>query len=341
MIAQSGDLGVSGYVAQSFAEGAIGYVNYSYSLGAQFPVAKVLNAAGYYTEPTPENVAVSLLKAKINTDAGLRRVPDPAARRRLHRPRQAQLPAVVVLVLHPPDQGQGPVQRRRRAGPSAPSPTTPCARPSSSRRRSATRRCRSTWCRPASSRSARSPAWSSRTSTSRPARTRPSRPTAPTCWPRTRPRPRSATRRARRSARTGTGGVRSVTTPVNTARPAQGSGAAATLGGRLRHGRRQQRDVRSGRRALGRHRGGRGRRSDRRHGRCRRTRSVRGARLGRHGRRCGLRCRHWRVRRGPRGGEPANGSEPDGRTGGRRPPPCWPALRVEPVRWAWSSSSYF
>lgn len=66
MIGQNGDLGVSGYVAQNFAEGAIGYVNFSYALGSQFPVAKVLNAAGYYTEPTPENVAVSLLKAKIN-----------------------------------------------------------------------------------------------------------------------------------------------------------------------------------------------------------------------------------------------------------------------------------
>ncbi|MCU1392679.1 MAG: Phosphate transporter substrate-binding protein [Ilumatobacteraceae bacterium] len=69
MIGQSGDLGVAGYVAQGFAEGAIGYVNYSYALGNQFPVAKVLNAAGYYTEPTPSNVAVSLLAAKINTDA--------------------------------------------------------------------------------------------------------------------------------------------------------------------------------------------------------------------------------------------------------------------------------
>ena len=68
MIAQSGDLGVAGYVSQGFAEGAIGYVNYSYALGAAFPVAKVLNAAGFYTEPTPENVAVSLLKARINTD---------------------------------------------------------------------------------------------------------------------------------------------------------------------------------------------------------------------------------------------------------------------------------
>ncbi len=68
MISQSGDLGISGYVSQGFAEGAIGYVNYSYALGVQFPVVKMLNAAGYYTEPTPQNVAVSLLQARINTD---------------------------------------------------------------------------------------------------------------------------------------------------------------------------------------------------------------------------------------------------------------------------------
>ncbi|MEV0183912.1 phosphate ABC transporter substrate-binding protein PstS [Streptomyces sp. NPDC050625] len=68
MIAQSGDLGVAGYVAQNYGEGAIGYVNYSYALNAHYPVAKVLNHSGYYTEPTPQNVAVSLLKAKINTD---------------------------------------------------------------------------------------------------------------------------------------------------------------------------------------------------------------------------------------------------------------------------------
>ncbi|MFD8723343.1 phosphate ABC transporter substrate-binding protein PstS [Streptomyces sp. NPDC059629] len=68
MIAQSGDLGVAGYIAQSYGEGAIGYVNYSYALNAHYPVAKVLNHAGYYTEPTPQNVAVSLLKAKINTN---------------------------------------------------------------------------------------------------------------------------------------------------------------------------------------------------------------------------------------------------------------------------------
>lgn len=67
MIAQSGDLGVAGYVSQSYAAGSIGYVNYSYALNAGFPVAQMLNAAGYYTEPTPQNVAVSLLDAQIET----------------------------------------------------------------------------------------------------------------------------------------------------------------------------------------------------------------------------------------------------------------------------------
>jgi phosphate transport system substrate-binding protein len=67
MVAQAGDLGVAGYVAQSYADGAIGYVNYSYALVAHFPVAKMLNSAGYYTEPTPKNVAVSLLKANVDT----------------------------------------------------------------------------------------------------------------------------------------------------------------------------------------------------------------------------------------------------------------------------------
>jgi phosphate ABC transporter phosphate-binding protein len=68
MIAQSGDPGVAGYVAQNYGEGAIGYVNYSYAINEGYPVAKVLNHAGYYTEPTPKNVAVSLLKARINTN---------------------------------------------------------------------------------------------------------------------------------------------------------------------------------------------------------------------------------------------------------------------------------
>ena len=64
--AQSGSLGVSGYVAQSSSEGAITYVEYSYALNTGFPVVKVRNAANYYTEPTAENVAVALMRARID-----------------------------------------------------------------------------------------------------------------------------------------------------------------------------------------------------------------------------------------------------------------------------------
>ena len=67
--AQSGSNGVAGYVSQDYGEGAITYVEYSYALKAGFPVAKVLNKAGYYVEPTAKSVAVALLQAKINTDS--------------------------------------------------------------------------------------------------------------------------------------------------------------------------------------------------------------------------------------------------------------------------------
>lgn len=66
--AQSGSSGVAGYVSQDYGEGAITYVEYSYALEAGFPVAKVLNSAGYYVEPTADSVAVALLQAKIKTD---------------------------------------------------------------------------------------------------------------------------------------------------------------------------------------------------------------------------------------------------------------------------------
>ena len=67
-IGQQGSNGVAGLVAQSKSVGAITYVEESYALNARFPVAKMLNAAGYYTEPTAANVAVSLLAAVINKD---------------------------------------------------------------------------------------------------------------------------------------------------------------------------------------------------------------------------------------------------------------------------------
>lgn len=67
-VAQSGSLGVSGYVSQSQNVGTITYVEYSYALNTGYPVAKMLNAAGYYVEPTPSNTAVGLLKAEVNNN---------------------------------------------------------------------------------------------------------------------------------------------------------------------------------------------------------------------------------------------------------------------------------
>jgi phosphate ABC transporter phosphate-binding protein len=67
-IAQPNSQGVSGYVAQAANIGTITYVEYSYALKTGFPVAKVLNKADYYVEPTASNVAVGLLGAKINED---------------------------------------------------------------------------------------------------------------------------------------------------------------------------------------------------------------------------------------------------------------------------------
>ena len=63
---QNGSSGVAGYVSQDNGEGSITYVEYSYALKSGFPVAKVLNSAGYYVEPTQYAVAVALLKARIN-----------------------------------------------------------------------------------------------------------------------------------------------------------------------------------------------------------------------------------------------------------------------------------
>jgi PBP superfamily domain len=68
MEAKAQSQGVSGFVAQDSSEGAITYVEYSYARNAGFPVAKVLNKANYYVEPTAGSVAVALLKAQIHQD---------------------------------------------------------------------------------------------------------------------------------------------------------------------------------------------------------------------------------------------------------------------------------
>ena len=66
--AQVGSNGVSNYVAADYGQGAIGYVEYAYAKQRGFPVASLLNEAGYFAQPTAENVAVALTRARINSD---------------------------------------------------------------------------------------------------------------------------------------------------------------------------------------------------------------------------------------------------------------------------------
>jgi phosphate transport system substrate-binding protein len=67
-VAENGSDSVINFVTSAAANGSIGYDEYSYALGAGYPVAKVLNKAGYYTLPDQYNVAVALTKAQINHD---------------------------------------------------------------------------------------------------------------------------------------------------------------------------------------------------------------------------------------------------------------------------------
>jgi ABC-type phosphate transport system substrate-binding protein len=66
-VAQNGSAGVMNYVTSPAANGAIGYDEYSYPKNIDYPVAKIANAAGYYTLPTDGNVAVALTQAQIDT----------------------------------------------------------------------------------------------------------------------------------------------------------------------------------------------------------------------------------------------------------------------------------
>ncbi|WP_407566748.1 phosphate ABC transporter substrate-binding protein PstS [Polymorphospora sp. A560] len=67
-VAQSGSDNVANYVAAGSGNGTIGYVEFSYARNKNYPVAKMLNRAGYYVAPTDHNVAVALQEARINTD---------------------------------------------------------------------------------------------------------------------------------------------------------------------------------------------------------------------------------------------------------------------------------
>jgi phosphate transport system substrate-binding protein len=64
--ALAGSDGVMNFLKSSGANGSIGIEEYSYPLLANYPAAKVLNKAGYFTAPTQYNVAVALTRAVIN-----------------------------------------------------------------------------------------------------------------------------------------------------------------------------------------------------------------------------------------------------------------------------------
>jgi ABC-type phosphate transport system substrate-binding protein len=68
MVGESGDTGVVDYMDRPQADGAIGLTVNADAIFSGFPAAKVLNAAGYYTAPTPDNVGLSLLSAQVNSD---------------------------------------------------------------------------------------------------------------------------------------------------------------------------------------------------------------------------------------------------------------------------------
>lgn len=66
MLGQPNSTQLAGFIKAAYGDGTIGYVEYSYA--KDFTYAKVLNKAGYYTEPTDFNVAVALQHARLNTD---------------------------------------------------------------------------------------------------------------------------------------------------------------------------------------------------------------------------------------------------------------------------------
>jgi phosphate transport system substrate-binding protein len=76
--------GVANFVAAPFNNGAITYVEYGYAKERGFPVASVLNAAGFYVQPTAQAVSIALQGAAINPDgtqvlAGVYDFPDNRA----------------------------------------------------------------------------------------------------------------------------------------------------------------------------------------------------------------------------------------------------------------------
>jgi ABC-type phosphate transport system substrate-binding protein len=59
---------VASFISGNLGNGAIGYDEYAYAKSDGVPVVKLLNPAGYYSLPTPSNVAIALQKAQIIED---------------------------------------------------------------------------------------------------------------------------------------------------------------------------------------------------------------------------------------------------------------------------------
>jgi hypothetical protein len=59
---------MASFLASPISNGAIGYDEYAYALSYGLPAVKMLNAAGYYSLPTPSNVAIALQAAIIDNN---------------------------------------------------------------------------------------------------------------------------------------------------------------------------------------------------------------------------------------------------------------------------------
>lgn len=68
MKAESGSLGVMGYVSQSYGAGSIGYVEDSYVARTTFPAVNLLNRAGRYIAPSPDAETAALSAARLDLD---------------------------------------------------------------------------------------------------------------------------------------------------------------------------------------------------------------------------------------------------------------------------------
>ncbi|MBR7836483.1 substrate-binding domain-containing protein [Actinospica durhamensis] len=65
-VQKNGSDQMASFLASPISEGAIGYDEYAYALNYGLHAVKMLNAAGYYTLPTPSNVAIALQAAVID-----------------------------------------------------------------------------------------------------------------------------------------------------------------------------------------------------------------------------------------------------------------------------------